>query len=122
MVRLTVTGVHINVDDKLQKYVAKKIGGLEKYIARRVRESAQVEVRLKEGKAKDNNKSTCEVVVRLPQEAVTVSESTVNMYAAIDIAEEKLKHALRKYKETHDGARAYRRVIGRLARRNTIRE
>jgi len=122
MVRLTVTGVHADIDDKLQKYVQKKIGGLEKYIARRVRESAQVEVRLKEGKAKDSNKSTCEVVVRLPREAVAVSESTVNMYAAVDIAEEKLKHALRKYKETHDGVRAYRRMIGRIARRNGLGE
>jgi ribosome-associated translation inhibitor RaiA len=38
------------------------------------------------------------------------------MYAAIDIAEEKLKHSLRKYKEKHNTTRLHRKIMARFKR------
>ncbi len=120
MLRTEITGVHVKVDDKLRKYITKKIGSLDKYLTRQSRSSAHAEIKLKESKAKDKKQCTCEVILHVPIENLTVSETTVNMYAAVDIAEEKLKHALRKYKEKHDVPRLHRRIMARFKRRAPV--
>jgi len=117
MLRTEITGVHTKVDDKLQKYINRKIGGLEKYLPRGARRSAHAEIRLKEKPAKDKNQCTCEVVLHVPIENIAVRETTVNMYAAVDIVEEKLKHSIRKYKEMHGTPRLHRRLMARFRRR-----
>jgi ribosomal subunit interface protein len=114
--KLEINGVHMEVGKDLRRYVNKKIGGLEKYIPRNARPSAHVEVKLKEGKAKDKNARTAEVIVHLPQEVITISETTVNIYAAVDIVEAKLKNQLHKYKELHDVPKLRRRLLARFKR------
>ena len=114
--KLEINGVHMDVGKELRRYVNKKIGGLEKYVPRNARESVHVEIKLKEGKAKDKNARTAEVIIHLPQETITISETTVNIYAAIDIAEEKLKNQLHKYKELHAAPRLHRRLMAKLKR------
>lgn len=113
-----ISGIHIEIDEKLQRYAHRKISNLDKYVSREARKTARAEVRLEESKANELNKASCEVTVHLPKGNVVVKEATVNMYAAIDIAEEKLRHALRKYKERHDQPRMYRRVMKRLSPRD----
>ncbi|HLZ15289.1 MAG TPA: ribosome-associated translation inhibitor RaiA [Candidatus Saccharimonadales bacterium] len=109
-----ITGVHLEVGDDLRKYVMRKIAKLDTYIPRHARESAHLQVKLKEGKAKNKDERTCEVILALPHETITISESTVNMYAAIDIVEEKLKSALHKYKALHASPRLHQRVLAHL--------
>lgn len=116
MLRTEINAIHTNVDDKLRRYINKKIGGLEKYLLRTARNSAYAEVKLKETKTKDNKHCTCEVILHVPIENITVSETTINMYAAVDIAEEKLKHALYKYKDQHGTPRLHRRILARIKR------
>jgi putative sigma-54 modulation protein len=118
--KLEINGVHMNVGDDLRKYVNKKIGGLEKYILKSARASAHAEVKLKEGKAKKKDERTCEVILHLPKEVITVSETTINMFAAVDIVEEKLKHQLHKYKALHAGPRLHRRLLARLKRQASM--
>lgn len=96
--KLEVAGIHTDATKDIQKYVKKKIAKLDAYMPRHARKSAHAEVRLKESKAKDKKQCTAEVVLYLPGEVITAKETTVNMYAAIDIVEEKLKTQLRKYK------------------------
>jgi putative sigma-54 modulation protein len=117
MLRTELNGVHSKVDDKLRKYITKKIGGLDKYLTRQASASAHAEVKLIEEKNKDKKQCTCEVILHVPIENIVVRETTVNMYAAVDIAEEKLKHSLRKYKELHGTPRFHRRLIARFKRR-----
>jgi ribosomal subunit interface protein len=114
--RLDISGVHLHVDDDLRKYVHKKIGHLDHYIPKHHRASAHMEVKLKEAKAKDKKECTCEVILHLPQEIISVQESTVNMYAAIDIVETKLKMRLSKYKSIHANPKLRRRLLIRLRR------
>lgn len=115
--RLDISGVHMNVGDDLRKYVMRKIGRLDRFIPRGSRQSVHAQVKLKEGKAKDKNERTCEVILHLPQEVITVKESTINIYAAVDIVETKLHHQLKKYKEMHVSPRFHQRVIARLKHR-----
>lgn len=114
--KLEINGVHMDVGDDLRKYVMKKIGRLDKYIPKQARASSHAEVKLKEGKTKSKNDRTCEVLLHLPHENLTVSETTVNIYAAIDIAEEKLKAQLHKYKEQGTNAKLRQRFLARLKR------
>lgn len=115
--RLEIDGVHYKVDDKLSDYVHKKLGRLDKYMSRHSRESAHVQVKLKSSKSKTKEEFTCEVILTLPDETITVKETTVNIYAAVDIVETKLKNLLKKYKETHEsGHRIRRRLVSRLRR------
>jgi putative sigma-54 modulation protein len=116
--KLEIAGVHMEVSDDLRKYVLKKIGKLDKYMPKAARMAAHVEVKLKERTAKGKNERTCEVVVYLPKEAITVLDTTINMYAAVDIAEEKLKARLRKYKAMHDAPHLKQRLLGRFTHRS----
>ena len=114
--RFDISGVHIHVDEDLRKYVQKKIGRLDRYVPRAARPSLHGEVKIKESKAKDKKECTCEVILHLPHETLTVHESTINMYAAVDIAEAKLKSQLKKYKDLHGNPRFHQRVLARWQR------
>ena len=117
--KFEVQGVHYAVDDSLRKYVNKKIGGLDKYLSKHNRISAHGEVFLKETQAKNKVNSQCEVVLQLPNQEIIIKESALNMYAAIDIVEAKLKVQLKKYKEIHETGKTQRRLFARLRRKNS---
>lgn len=112
--KMEIRSVHTNPDDKLKKYVTKKIGHLDKYLSRHSKQSAHAEVLLKEAKSSDKKQCTCEVVLHLPKETIMVAESTLNMYAAVDIVETKLKQRLQKYKDRHQNGKMHRRLFARL--------
>jgi ribosomal subunit interface protein len=99
--KLEITGIHTEVDADLHKYITKKIGGLDVYMSRHARQSAHITVKVKEAKAKDKKQCTCEAEITLPHDTLNVKETTINMFAAVDIVEAKLKNQLKKYKETH---------------------
>jgi len=117
--KFEIKGVHYVVDDSLRKYVNKKIGGLDKYISKHSRMSAHGEVFLSETQAKNKINSQCEVVLELPKQQIIIKESALNMYAAIDIVEAKLKLQLKKYKEIHETGKTQRRLFARLRRKNS---
>lgn len=114
--KLEIHGVHMHVDPKLFAYTSRKIGKLDRFISKHARESTHVEIMLKEEKVKNKKNNTCEVIFHLPGETITVKESTINMYAAVDIIEAKLKNLLKKYKDTHGTMKIHKRVIARMKR------
>ena len=107
----------MDVEPKLLKYVTKKMGAMDKYIPRRARESAHLEVKLKEAKAKDKNQYTCEIILHLPHDSITIHETTMNIFAAVDIVETKLKNQIRKYKETHTKKRIPAKIAAKMRSR-----
>ena len=118
--KFDLKGVHTTIDESLQKYVTKKIGHLDKYMPKAHRDSVHAVVELKEvPKAQDQNRFSCFVTMYMPQgDTLVVQESTLNMYAAIDIVEEKLRILIKKYKETHaGGGKLARHLAGRLSGR-----
>jgi putative sigma-54 modulation protein len=114
--KLEINGIHTEVTDDLRKYVTKKIGKLDQYMPPHARLSAHAEVKLKEQKIKKRNECTCEVILHLPKETIMTKETTMNMFAAVDVVEMKLKNQIKKYKQKHGTGRLHHRILARLKR------
>lgn len=112
--KVEITGIHFVVSERLHSYIEKKISGLDKYVARNSRGSARAEVKLKESNSKEKKEYNCEVILFLPNENIEAKDSTVNMFAAVDIVEAKLRTQLKKYKDLHGNAKLHRRLINRF--------
>lgn len=111
--RMELKGVHLTIDENLRKYVQRKLGRLDRFMSRHSQQSARIEVTLKESKVKGGKQCHCDVSLHLPNENIVVKESTVNMFAAVDIAEAKLKMQLKKYKDKHDRRKLSKRLFAR---------
>lgn len=111
--RMEIKGVHFTIEDKLHKYAERKLGGLDKFMSRHSRESAHLEVTLKESRQKGAKQLCCHATLHLPHETIVIKEATVNIYAAIDIVEAKLKMQLKKYKDLHERNRFGRHFFAR---------
>jgi len=118
--KMEIAGVHMSVEPKLKRYVTKKMGAMDKYIPRHARQSAHLEVKLKEHKIKQKREYTCEVILFLPNDTITISETTVNIFAAVDIIETKLKNQIRKYKEMHTRKRIPGRIAAKIRSRRAL--
>ena len=117
--KFDLKGVHTTIDGNLQKYATRKIANLDKYLPRHHRDAAHAVVELKQAsKAKEQKKYTCDVTLHLPKGVLHVAETTMNMYAAVDIVETKLKLQIKKYKESHGNGKLSRHLTARFRRRN----
>lgn len=114
---INVTGVRYTPDEVTKRYVRKKIGSLDRYLSRHTRKSAQVDIKLKEVNRAHGNKYECDVIMYLPESTITAKDSTLNMLAAVDIVEEKLRAQLKKYHDTRKDHRGRHDLLGRLKRR-----
>lgn len=120
---IAIAGIKADVTKDLEKYINKKIGKLDRHIKRNLRSEVRADVKLNEVVSqKSGKKCTCEVILHVPGARLTAIESTVNMFAAVDIVEAKLQNQLKKHKEKHSqshdkhkNSRA-RRLIGKLGR------
>jgi putative sigma-54 modulation protein len=97
---IDISGIHYEVSEDLKRYVTKKIGKLDRLAPRHARKTLYAEVRLTERKTK-SDRNQCEITLHLPEQQLTAKEATINMFAAVDIVETKLKNQLKKYKELH---------------------
>lgn len=111
MIKLEVSAVHFDMDAKLKAYVERKIGKLDKYVPRAMRQALHGKVVLTEEDGKSKNRFTAEVLITLPHGVATAKDSTINIYAAIDIAEAKVKAQLVKYKQKNTEHLPHRRVL-----------
>lgn len=100
--QIDITGIHYETKADIKKYIRKKIGRLDRFVPRQARKSIKAEVVLQELKTK-SDRNQCEVILHLPEQMITAKDSTINMFAAVDIVEKKLKNQLNKYKATHGG-------------------
>ncbi len=112
---ITLSGLRgYELDAATKRYVNKKIGRLDKYLPRHARKSLHVDVKLKQVNRSHGNKYECDVVFHAPHHILTAKESTVNMFAAIDIVEEKIKNQLKKYKAERLQQRGKRSLFRRF--------
>jgi ribosomal subunit interface protein len=114
--KLEIRGIKFEVEPKLTAYIQKKIGRLDRFVSRHDRVSLRAEVILKEHAIKAKKQYQCEVILHLPHDTIVTKESTINVYAAVDIVEAKLRNQLKKHKELHGNPRLHRRLVGKLRR------
>ena len=114
---INVTGVRYTPDELTKRYVRKKIGSLDRYLSRHTRKSAQVDIKLKTVNRAHGNKYECDVIMHLPETTVMAKDSTLNMLAAVDIVEEKMRSQLKKYHDTRKDHKGKHNFLGRLKRR-----
>lgn len=114
---IEITGLNnFSLDDITKKYVAKKIGKLDRYLPRHARASVSAEVKLKEVNRNHGNKYEAEVTLSVPDKVITAKDSTLNILAAIDIVEAKIVAQLRKYKQISVAHVGRRGVMSRFKR------
>ncbi|HEU5187961.1 MAG TPA: hypothetical protein VFT87_05685, partial [Candidatus Saccharimonadales bacterium] len=65
------------------------------------RKSVHAQVKLRQTNNRLGNKYECEVILSVPDRHITAKEATLNMFAAVDIVEAKLKNVCVKYKQAH---------------------
>lgn len=111
---LQISGVRVKLNDDLRTYVQKKIGGLDKYLPKRARESTFVEVKLKENTLKARHTYECEVIMKLPKGNITAHEESTTELAAIDEVENNLKNQLKRYKDLHSPSRMGRHLSAKM--------
>lgn len=113
--RIDIHGDNYDLKDDVKKYVNKKLDKINRRMSRHQRESAHAQVILREEGKGRARKYTAEIILRLPpKEELVAKETTVNMFAAIDIVEAKIDGQIRKYKDKH--STKYKDRKGALAR------
>ncbi|RWZ79650.1 MAG: ribosome-associated translation inhibitor RaiA [Candidatus Chaera renei] len=123
---INIVGMKLELDDDIKRYVTRKIGRLDRYLPRHARQSVHAQVRLRDANNKHGNKYECEVVLHLPSETLTARDFTLNIFAAVDIVEAKLKNQLKRYKEQYGRSRVrraanlIRRLKGRFSKGTTV--
>lgn len=98
--KIEIVGDGVELGEDIKKYIIRKVSRLDRFVPRHARKSMHAEVRMRENshKTNNNNKYECEVVIHVPHEQIMAKEATLNMFAAVDIVETKLKNQLFKYK------------------------
>ena len=114
---IEITGVgNYSPDAATKKYVTRKIGGLDRLAPRHARKSIHAEVKLAEVNRDRGNKYEVEVILSVPDKRLTAKDSTMNMFAAIDIVEAKMASQVRKYKEENLPHVGRRKLLDRFKR------
>jgi len=119
---IDITGVKYIAGDQVQKYVMRKIAKLDRYLPRHARKSVTADVKLRQVNRDHGNKYEAEVIINVPDKRLTAKDSTVNMFAAIDIVEAKLINQMRRYKEEAIVHVGNRRTLSRFKRSQTPEE
>ena len=82
---------------------------------RHARDTAAATVMLQDDPSgREDNRFVCEVLLTLPGETLMSKEGTLNIYAAVDIVEAKLKAQMRTYKAKHVTEPRRGRMLNRL--------
>lgn len=96
------TAVNLELSDDIKKYINRKIGNLDKAAPKKIRRSIEVKINMRETGNRLGNKYECQAVLQLPGATIQAKEATLNMFAAVDIVEAKLRNQLSEYKESHN--------------------
>jgi putative sigma-54 modulation protein len=117
--KFELSGIHIDIDENIKKYVSLIVDKLESYIPKQARESAHVEVKLREFKKQGGKPYAAEIIIKLPQDTLTAKETNTDLFAAIDMVEAKMLQQLKKYKDTHTNPHFYRHITNKFRRRSS---
>lgn len=120
MIRTAISGRNYEPDEKVRDYVEDKLGGLEKYLPKHVRETANLLVVLMDdASARNDTRYVCDANLSVQGDQMHAQEGAINIYASIDIVEAKLKAQLMKYKDKHTTEPRREKMMTRLMGRKS---
>ena len=116
MIKLHITTKNFELTEKVQEYAEHKIGRLDRFMPRGTREIEGRVILEVDPSGREDNKYICEAMLELPGPNAEAKEATLNIFAAIDIVEAKLRTQVKKFKDKHAPSRLRRskEVWGRL--------
>lgn len=119
MIELQVSGNNYELNDKIVEYANEKIGDLEKYLPRAKRNGVRGTVTLTlDQSGREDNQCICETKIPVKGAVFEAREATINMFAAVDIVEAKLKSQILKYKAKHSPRQSRAKIfVSKLMRR-----
>jgi putative sigma-54 modulation protein len=94
--QVTVTGRHMHVTDPIRTYAEEKIGRIAKVFDAEPM-NADLVVRMEKNPA-NPTPAVAEITLRMKRAVVRAEETAADMYAAIDMAVDKVERQMRKYK------------------------
>ncbi len=102
MIELTVSGNNYELNEKIHEYIQEKIAELDKYVPKNKRDGVKGSIILTlDESGREDNQCICQTTIQLPGALIEAKEATLNMFAAVDIVEAKLKAQIMKYKAKH---------------------
>ncbi|HSX45572.1 MAG TPA: ribosome-associated translation inhibitor RaiA [Candidatus Saccharimonadia bacterium] len=110
MITLKISGNNFELSKKVVDYVNDKIGELDKYLPRGARQATGRVILSMDPSGREDNQFVCETHIEVPGSLLQSKEATINIYAAIDIVEAKLRAQIVKYKDKHS-PKANRRKV-----------
>jgi ribosomal subunit interface protein len=96
MLQVSITGLNLEVDENMHKYLMRRFGHLDRMLPRTERDQAHVEISLKDTTGEGKNDAICQVVMHLSNATFTAKETTLNLYAAVDIVYSQLQAQITK--------------------------
>ena len=108
-VQIEVYGRNMEVTDRIQKYVDKKVSKLDRYLSEI--EDARVDLAYIKSARSANDRQVAQITVRGKGFILRAEERADDIFAALDIALEKLQRQMQRYK----GKRSRNRGDGRTA-------
>lgn len=102
--QLTITGKNIEINDTLRKYVEKKIGRLDRYLANII--DGRVELEKDEGARSADDRQIAQVTLRTKNVVLRAEEATGDIFTSIDAVVDKMQRQADRYK----GKRWERRI------------
>lgn len=117
MLKITdITAIKLEIDEQTKKYVAKRFGGLEKFLPRHARKSAHAEVKIKQIDKSHGNKYEVELLLHVPDKLLAAHDTGSNVLATVDVVEAKMLSQLQKYKTNSLPHMGRRGVMARFKR------
>ena len=93
MIRFEIHGENLTITDAIRNYIEEKIGKLERYFNNVPNATAHVKV-----KTYQNSATKIEVTIQLKNVTLRAEERHDDLYAGIDLINNKLERQVRKYK------------------------
>lgn len=90
--RFNIRGENIEITDALREYVEKKVGRLDRYFEEDITSDVNVTMKV------IRDQHTVEVTIPMPKLLLRAEETSLDMYASIDLVVEKLERQIRKHK------------------------
>lgn len=98
MTKITVVSRDGVADDRLRRYILKRLIRLRRFIPREARRDSRITVTVRSLSEGGKTSAECTADLEMVSTELRATEATVNMYASVDIVEAKLRRQLQRAK------------------------